>query len=229
MNWKAGTRTFWTSVALGLASAGSPALALDFVYQGPPLETPDSTYGELVQCLTQKGAFKTAPVAKAIEDCMTKARGLTVPEYQAMSSSCLMTTTTETHETCKAGLKKLGLSFVRGGPPVSPRELTAAELVAIETGCPSVADAKERDWCFSAIKKLKSLLLDISDPPSGFQNFSAAPTAAEYIAWIKAMPRWINAPNGNAIWLMDPLGQLFRDKAGKPIDVPLDDKPAASR
>lgn len=44
----------------------------------------------------------------------------------------------------------------------------------------------------------------------------------DYYAWVKNSPTWVTSPNGDAIWLKDPMDRLVRDKSGKPISVRFD-------
>ena len=213
-----------TFSAMSTLMSGMVAAA-DFITNGPVPETPDATYAEMVACLAEKGAFKmpqsTQEAAK--EDCMAKAKGLTVFEFLAIGSGCLMIDDRNTQTHCMTVDEKLRSQFVKGGPPLSVAGLTAAEIVAIESGCPSITDGTEKARCLSGVNKLKFLLLGATgQPPVSHKDLPfGPPTADEYLAWVKAAPIWINAPRGNALWLMDPLGQLVRDKNGNPVAVPL--------
>lgn len=54
------------------------------------------------------------------------------------------------------------------------------------------------------------------------------PTAGDYLAHLKSSPTWINAPQGNAWWLLDAGGRIVRDGAARPVAVPFAAAPTIS-
>ncbi len=203
-------------------SFAPPVAAVELQADSPPPETPDATYGEIVACLAEKGAFRM-PVAAfqaANEDCMSKAQGLTRFEFVGLVLGCGSIDGDKARAFCGSGVdKKLRPGFTHGAPPPSVQELTASEFVAIESGCPSLRDP-EKARCLSGVKKLRTLLVGAPLPNALDHNTLPLVTPQEYLRIVKAAPYWITSPRGDSVWLLDPMGRLVIGKDGMPVSVP---------
>jgi hypothetical protein len=71
----------------------------------------------------------------------------------------------------------------------------------------------------NASQALNGLSLDKLAVPNVYGR-QGAPKPEEFLELLKASPMWINAPRGDALWLMDPYGRIVRDRKGAPIAVP---------
>jgi hypothetical protein len=137
-----------------LAAAGMflcrAASGLDWPSDGPLLETPADTAGQLYRCEALPWFRRDA--------CELAVPGLTLFEFWAMGSACFAESPRS--RACISGVDKLRVMFGpgrSGRDPVPP--ISAAELVAIEGGCPEVRDPTERGRCLRAVAKLKALIL----------------------------------------------------------------------
>jgi hypothetical protein len=144
----------WTFCPMSPAMAGE---RLDFVPDHVPPEPPDATVAEIDACLLAKGP--RAALQAAHEECESKVMGITLWEFLAMLSGCPIGND-KAATYCVSGVEKLRPAFVPRGPPLSAQGITAPELVAIENGCPSLLDTKERARCMSGVRKLKILALN---------------------------------------------------------------------
>jgi uncharacterized protein YecT (DUF1311 family) len=134
-----------------------PALALDIVPDGPPLEQPEVTANEIYACLAAKEASKLPPAAlqAAQEECEAKARGLTRKELFAIGNGCIFRADDDQAQSdCFSGTAKLRRMFAVGR--VDLPFLTAGELRAMGSGCVWTRNDTDRVRCLVGIGKLNA-------------------------------------------------------------------------
>jgi hypothetical protein len=218
-----------TFVVASSLAASSPANA----DEKHVIETPDYTYNEITACLSKKSAFKMAPTefAATINECRSNAMGLTTEDYLSIVMGCGSLRNKEVNppdslnKLCDAIEEKLKPHFVAGGPSLQTLSLSLNDLGVIQLVCNGMSKS-EQSQCQVGLDKLRYLLQNPLPPVS----IDPPVTADDYLAAVKANPIWVNSPydsvfDPKCLWLMDPMGHVVRGKDGKPMTIPIKEKP----
>jgi uncharacterized protein YecT (DUF1311 family) len=157
-----GLSVFLFALVVAFASWTGAAQALDVVPDGPPPEQRATTYNEIVACLSAKGAFKLPPAALQIaqEECEAKVSSITLNEYLAINTGCVLVLDDISRSLCVTGAEQLRAMFVprTRDAPVAPQSLETAELRAIGSVCPLIRDGLTRSRCLTGVNKLKAVV-----------------------------------------------------------------------
>lgn len=92
-------------------------------------------------------------------------------------------------------------------------------------GGPRVPADKADNVSSGAAAALDALTPDNVAVPALFGSSPALPSRQDYVDLVKSAPSWVNAPQGDALWLMDNQGRVVRGVTGRPVAVPFDAPP----
>jgi hypothetical protein len=81
---------------------------------------------------------------------------ITTFEYVDMTDGCTYIPDDATRKSCESVTAKLLPQMVPDKPPPPFPKLTGAEVAAIEIGCGYLKEGRDKAWCVSGIKKLRT-------------------------------------------------------------------------
>jgi hypothetical protein len=82
--------------------------------------------------------------------------GISTFEYVDMTVGCTYIPDDATRKSCESVTAKLLPQMVPDKPPPPFPKLTGAEVAAIEIGCGYLKEGRDKAWCVSGIKKLRT-------------------------------------------------------------------------
>ncbi len=82
--------------------------------------------------------------------------GITTFEYVDMTDGCTYIPDDATRKSCESVTARLLPQMVPDKPPPPFPKLTGAEVAAIEIGCGYLKEGRDKAWCVSGIKKLRT-------------------------------------------------------------------------
>jgi hypothetical protein len=97
-----------------------------------------------------------APPSRAGGTDAADMEGITTFEYVDMTDGCTYIPDDATRKSCESVTAKLLPQMVPDKPPPPFPKLTGAEVAAIEIGCGYVKEGRDKAWCVSGIKKLRT-------------------------------------------------------------------------
>jgi hypothetical protein len=88
----------------------------------------------------------------------TGSEGITAFEYVVMTDGCTFIPDDAKRKSCQSVMEKLLPQMVPDRPAPPFPKLTGAEVATIEIGCGYIKEDRDKTWCASGIKKLRTHL-----------------------------------------------------------------------